>query len=142
MRSWQDSQRSVLDVVIRLGLTLVVLALAAALLALFRSERWAIQWPLLLQLVGASILLVGVIDLIRRVFSGPQLSLSAIAGDVAVVLAGGILVGGGWGAALGLGAIAVAGLLAERRNNAGDGDHSAQQAAAADERRARERRKR
>jgi hypothetical protein len=124
MRSKYESQAGALEMLVRIGITIVALAAVAALLGLFGDDAFS-RWQLLVALLGASTFLVGVIGLLRKVCTGPQGSVSTVAGDIAVILAGGILLGGGWGAALGLGAIAVAGLLREPRGKADEGEPSA-----------------
>ena len=120
MMSGQDGDRDALGGAARVGIALFFLVVLVLLLGAFRDYRFA-RWPLLLELLGASAVLVGILGILRKA-RGPRGGASAFAGDVAVVLAGGMVLGGGWAAALGLGAIAVAGLVSERRTKADERD--------------------
>ena len=104
----------------------ILISFAAVLLLMF-GLRWldggVAAWATLPGLIGASTLLTGVMGLVRFASASAGGDLATASGHVAVVLAGGILVGGGWGAALGLALLAsTAQFLAHRRGGgAGDG---------------------
>lgn len=65
--------------------------------------------------LGLSVSLVGVIGLVRVAWSTPQRDLSTAWVHVALVLAGGVFTGGGWGAGLGLGLLGSAALIVASR---------------------------
>jgi len=93
------------------GLTFVVAKLGGGEL---------IAWAVVSQFIGVATFLCGVVGLVHCAWSTTHGDLSKMGGHLALVLAGAILVGGGWGAALGLGLLGSTALfLAHRRNDDG-----------------------
>jgi hypothetical protein len=79
------------------------------------NERELVTWSILLQVAGASVLLIGVVGAVRMLWSGEPVAAGVLAGHIAVMLAGGIVVGGGWGCGLGLGLVGAASLVTFQR---------------------------
>jgi hypothetical protein len=82
------------------------------------------QWPLLQEWIGTSVIVVGVVALACAPAPASARGVLHLVRPIALMLAGAVLVGGGWGAALGLALLASASVAVDRRSAKPDGDSS------------------
>lgn len=96
------------------AIAIVAVGFVAVILVLVLLEALDFSGHLAGISFGVAVVLVGVVGLVRSAWSGGDLASAAL--HVAVVLAGAVLIGGNWGAALGLGLLASTAMyLASRR---------------------------
>ncbi len=119
--SWQE-------LVWPVGSFLAILAVLGILVMLLgeMNTRHLASLPLLLKLIGASILLIGVFGGVRVLWSSDAVDETAMAGHISLILAGGIVAGGGWGCGLGLGLLGSVWLFVAHPRQVGSTEESAE----------------
>lgn len=108
---WSDRIRWMIPITLAMA---CVVFLTMVLGEFAKDMTFQVAWPVLLQLIGVFVLLAGVLGILRHNAEHTAGAPDPTHGRIALMLAGGMLTGGGWGAALGLGLLGAATVFARR----------------------------
>jgi len=103
--------------IVLVGAAIAVATVLALVVTMFKA-KWFQGLAVLPSIVSLGLVLLGALGIARCAWSKPLYDLRSAAAPIALVLAGGMLGGGGWGAALGLGLLGAAAVLADARKPA------------------------